>query len=54
LNLLRFHFANKGIQDLEFDERKGIIWKAKVTSSSIKYIPFDFQDQTIYKGEGSL
>ena len=54
LGLLRSHFAKKNIQDLEFDEKKGIIWKAKVTSSSIKYIPFSFQEQTIYKGEGSL
>lgn len=41
LDQLRAHFADKSIRDLEFDERKGIIWKAKISASSIKFVPFE-------------
>ena len=51
LNTLRELFGGKEIRELEFDEREKIIWKAKVSSSSIKYIPFE---NGIYKGEGSV
>lgn len=45
------------IGDLEFDEKEGIIYSAKVTGKAVvNYIPFDgaTTDSTIYKGEGSV
>ena len=45
------------IGDLEFDEKEGIIYSAKVTGKAVvNYIPFEgaTTDSTIYKGEGSV
>lgn len=45
------------IGNLEFDEKEGIIYSAKVTGKAVvNYIPFEgaTTDSTIYKGEGSV
>lgn len=45
------------IGDLEFDEREGIIYSAKVTGKAVvNYIPFEgaTENSTIYKGEGNI
>lgn len=47
----------KEIGDLEFDEKEGVIYSAKVTGKAVvNYIPFDgaTTNSTIYKGEGSV
>ena len=52
---LKRHFGDKGIHDLIFDERPDRVYSAKVTgTATIKHIPFDENDKTIYKGEGSI
>ena len=43
------------IHDLEFDERPGVKYQAKVTGKAVlNYIPFEDKEKTIYKGEGTI
>lgn len=45
------------IGNLEFDEKEGIIYSAKVTGKAVvNYIPFEgaTENSTIYKGEGNI
>lgn len=54
---LKSWLNGREIGDLEFDERKGIIYSAKVTGKAVvNYIPFEgvTENSTIYKGEGNI
>ena len=52
---LKRHFGDKKVHDLIFDEKPDRVYRAKVTgTATIKHIPFDSADGTIYKGEGTI
>jgi phage-related protein len=52
LKLQKWLSVNK-ICDLEFDEKPGIKYSAKITGKTVvTFLPFDSQNGTIYKGEG--
>lgn len=47
--------SNKELSDLIFDEEPYKVYTAKITgNSSLKSIPFEENDERIYKGEGTL
>lgn len=55
LRKLKQVFSGDGIYDLVFDETPYKAWPAKVTgTASIKYIPFVFDGERVYRGEGSV
>ena len=41
LRVLKRLINDKQVQDLNFDESPDIVWRTRITASSIKYIPFD-------------
>ena len=52
---LKAHFGDKQIHDLIFDETPYKVYSAKVTgTATIKHVPFDGEDEIIYKGEGTI
>lgn len=55
LRKLKQVFCGDGIHDLVFDENPYKAWPAKVTgTASLKHIPFSFEGERVYRGEGSV
>ena len=57
LEYLREFFGKKEVRPLRFDERGNITWMAKVTASSLKYVPFAANADgsgLCYSGEGTV
>jgi hypothetical protein len=52
---LKKAFRGKELKELCFAERENVVYMAKVTGSPVlKVIPFDENNNTIYKGEGNI
>jgi hypothetical protein len=55
LSNLKKAFQGKELKELCFSERADVVYMAKTTGTpALKVIPFDFEGETIYKGEGNI